>query len=70
MKGVHPPTSHFQNCFDVYTYNFFITSNLFDSNKPYALSTVNRKCANKIMVFGEALRIKVKKFNQNLPKNY
>ena len=29
-------------------YNFTIISNLFDSNKPYALSTYNRKCGNKM----------------------
>ena len=28
-------------------YNFFIISNRFDSNKPYALSTHNLKSANK-----------------------
>ena len=45
--------------------------NLFDSNKPYALSTHNQKCGNKIrVIFGEALRIRVKNFRQNLPENY
>ena len=29
-------------------YNLPIIANLFDSDKPYALSTHNRKCANKI----------------------
>ena len=42
-------------------------SNLFDSNKPYALSTHNRKYAS---IFGEALRITVKKIKQNLTENY
>ena len=28
--------------------NFFIISSLFDNNKPYALSTHNGKCANKM----------------------
>ena len=41
-------------------------SNLFDSNKPYALSTHNRKC----ITYGEALRIRIKKFEQNMRENY
>ena len=57
MRGMDPPTSHFQKCFDVN--NFFIISNLFDSDKPNALSTHNRKCANKMhhSELGEALNI-------------
>ena len=43
---MHHPISHFQKCFDVY--NFCIILNLFDKNKPFALSTHNRKCANKM----------------------
>ena len=62
---MHLLTSHFKNVFDVH--NFSIISNLFDSDKPYALSTHNRICASKI--FGEALRIRVKKFKQNLLEN-
>ena len=46
MKGMHPTTSQLKNVFDVYS--FSIISNLFDSNKPYALSTHNPKCANKM----------------------
>ena len=42
------PTDIFKNVFDVGLYNFSITSNLFDSNKPYALSTHNRICADKM----------------------
>ena len=44
--------------------------NLFHNNKPYTLSTHNRKCANKMHhnLFGEAIRIRVKKFRQNLPE--
>ena len=45
MRGMHPPTSHFKNVFDAY--NFSIISNLFDCYKPYALSTHDRKAANK-----------------------
>ena len=44
--GCIPPPAIFKNVFD--EYNFFIISNLFDYNKPYALSTHNRKCANKV----------------------
>ena len=46
MRGRSMPTlpSHFQKIFDVY--NFFILSNLFDSDKPYArkIENVRRKC--------------------------
>ena len=58
------PPAIFKNAFDIY--NFSAISNLFDSNKPYAISTHNRKC----IIFVEALRIRVKKFKQNLPENY
>ena len=40
------PPAIFKSVFDVY--NFSIISNLFDSNKSYALCTHNRKCANKM----------------------
>ena len=46
MKSMLPPPAIFKNVFDVY--NFFIISNLLDSDKPYALSAHNRKCANKM----------------------
>ena len=46
MSGMHPPPAIFQHVFD--EYKFFIISNLFDNNKPYALSTHNRKCTNKM----------------------
>ena len=42
------PTDIFKNVFDVGLYIFSIILNLFDSNKPYALSTHNRICANKM----------------------
>ena len=32
MRGMHPPTSHFLNVFNVPVYNFSIISNLFDSD--------------------------------------
>ena len=63
--GIHPPAI-FLNVFDVC--NFFIISNLFDSNMPYAISTHNRICAKKCITVGEALRIRVKQFKQNLPQ--
>ena len=69
MRDMHLPPVIFKTVF--YAYNFSIVSNLFDSNKPYPLSTHNRKCANKIYhIFGETLRIRVKKFKQILPENY
>ena len=39
MRGMHSSTSHFKNVFDVY--NFSIVLNLFESNKPSALSSEN-----------------------------
>ena len=39
MRGMHPPTGHFQKCFQCRPINFFVVSNLFDSDKPYALSS-------------------------------
>ena len=66
VRGMHLLTSHFQKLFDVH--NFFVISNLFDSNKPYAriIENVKKKC----VIFGEAFRTRVKKFKQNLRKNY
>ena len=65
MGGASPPPAIFKHAFD--EYNFSIISNLFDDNKPYALSTHNRKCTNKMHhIFGKALRIRGKKFKQNL----
>ena len=40
--------------------------NLLDNNKLYALSMHNRKC----ITFGEALKIRIKKFQQNMLENY
>ena len=62
-----PPQAIFKHVFD--EYNFSIISNLFDNNNSYALSTHNRKCTNKCIIFGETLGFKGKKFEQNLPKN-
>ena len=42
----------------------------YGNNKPYALSTRNRKCSNKMDHTWEALRNKVKKFKLNLSENY
>ena len=55
----------FKNVFDVGlpVYNFSVVSNLFNSNKPYVLSTHNRKRANKVHHIGEALRIRFKNLN-------
>ena len=70
MRDMHPPTRDFFKCFDVY--DFSIISNLFDSDKPYALTTHNRKCANKMhhIWLSSLLRIRFEKFQQSLPKNY
>ena len=49
---------------------FSVISNFFNSGKPFALSTINRKCANKMHHICEALRIRFIKFKQNLGENY
>ena len=68
MHPPHPPPAIFKHIFG--EHNFSIISNLFDNNKPYALSTHNRKCSlrTKCIIFGAILRIRGKKFKQNLPK--
>ena len=43
------PPAIFKHVFDAN--NFSIISNLFDSYKPYALSTHNQKCTNKMHHF-------------------
>ena len=43
---MHPPPANFKNVFD--EYNYSLISNLFDKNKPYALSMHNRKYAKKM----------------------
>ena len=55
----HGGTPIFKYVFDVY--NFSIISNLFDSDKPYALSTQNLNVRTKCIIFGETFRIKDKK---------
>ena len=59
----------FKNVFDVY--NLSVMSNLFDIDKPYALSThIIKNVRTKCIIFREAFRIRVKKFEQNLRENY
>ena len=54
-----PSPTIFKHAFD--QYNFSIILNLFDNNKPYALSTHNQKCTKtKGAIFGETLRFKCK----------
>ena len=58
------PPAIFKNIFDAY--NFSEISNLFDSYKPYALSThIIKNVRTKCIIFGEALRIKVKQFKHD-----
>ena len=66
MMGTHPPISHFQKCFNVN--NFSVISNLFHSIKPCAFSTYIENVRTKCI--GEALRIRIKTFTQNLRENY
>ena len=62
MRGMHPPTSRFQKCFDAY--NFSVISNFFDSDKLYALSTHNRKCAKKMQHIWRSTRNWGQKLNE------
>ena len=73
---MHPLPAIFKHDFD--EYKFSIISNFFDNNKlkPQApiqstLRKHNRKCSlqTKCVMFGETLRIRGKKFNQNMPEN-
>ena len=65
---MHPLPAIFKVALNVY--NFSLISNLFDSDKPSALSTHNRKCANKMHRILRSTQIRVKQFKQNLPENY
>ena len=65
---MHPLPAIFKVVFDVY--NFSIISNLFNSDKPYALSTHNRKCANKMHHILRSTQIKAKQFKQVLREDY
>ena len=56
----------FKHVFD--EYNFCIISNLFDNNKSYAPRRKIKNVRTKCIIFGATLRIKNKKFKQNLPK--
>ena len=67
MRGMHPLPAIFKVVLNVY--NFSIISNLFDSDKPSALSTHNRKCANKMHHILRSTQIRVKQFEQNLSEN-
>ena len=49
-------------------YNFSIISNLFDNNKPYPKARIIGNVRTKCIIFGTTLRIRSKKFKQNLPK--
>ena len=47
MRGMHLPTSHFQNAFNVH--NFSMVLNLFGSNKIILTPGMhNQKCADKM----------------------
>ena len=67
-NGCISPPAILKNIF--HEYNFSIISNLFDNNKPYALSkhkSINNVRTKRI-IFGEALRIRGKKIKQNFPE--
>ena len=72
MRGMHIlPPAILENIFDVPVYNFSLIWSLFDSNKPYAISTHNliENVRTKCIIFGETLKTWVKKFEQNLAEN-
>ena len=58
----------FKHIFDVY--NFSIILILFDSNKPYALSTHNWKCANKMRHIWRSTQYKGQKIRTKFAWNY
>ena len=63
MWVMHPPPPAIFN-----EYNFSIILNLFDDNKPYALSTHNENVRTKCIRIGETLRIRGKKCKKNCLK--
>ena len=67
MRDMRPLPAIFKVVLNVY--NFSMMLNLFDSDKPSALSTHNRKCANKMHHILRSTQIRVKQFEQNLPEN-
>ena len=67
MWGCIPPPAIFKHVFD--EYNFSMISNLFHYNKPYALSTHNRKCTNKKHYLVKHSDLGAKNLKQNLPKS-
>ena len=64
---MNPPPAIFKHAFD--EYNFSLILNFFNSNKPHAQSTHNRKYTNKMRYIWETLRFRGKKFKQSLRKN-
>ena len=65
MRGMYPPPAIFNYVFDVYY--FSVISSLFDSDKLYALSTHDRKCAKNMRHMWQRTQNRVKKFK---PENY
>ena len=55
MRGMHPLPAIFKVVLNVY--NFSIISNLFDSDKPSALSKIIENVRTKCIIFCEALRL-------------
>ena len=68
MRGMHPPPAISKKIFDAY--NFSIISNLFDSEALRPEYVIIENVRTKCIIFGETLRIRVKKFKQNLRENY
>ena len=50
-------------------YNFFIISNLFVNNEPYAQARIMENVRTNCIIIGETLRFRGKNFKQNLLKN-
>ena len=62
------PSAIFKHAFDVYS--FSMISNLFDCDNLTPQPRISENVRTKCIIFGEALRVRVKKFKQNSPENY
>ena len=66
MLTIHPPPAIFKNAFD--EYNFAIISNLFNSDKPYALSTQSKMCQQTTSYLAKHSKLESKNLNKICPK--
>ena len=71
MRGMDPPPKTFKNVFDLSQFfHQFGTSSIAISLTPKHVNSVIENVWTKCIIFGEALRLSIKTFNQNLSANY